>query len=149
MRKPLSVEQHKALKMSKIDKVGGCWIWRGQNDGRSGYGTTRFDGKRWKAHRLFYTWHKGAIPNGAMICHSCDTPACCNPDHLFVGTQVENMADMKAKGRANSTLTAEQVLEIRQIYRPNSYGPRRICHLYGVSIATIRSVVNRKSWTHL
>jgi len=78
----------------------GCWDWqRGQN-GR-GYGRVCFCGKYWRTHRL--AWHSavGEIPSGLFVLHTCDNPACCNPAHLWLGTQLENMGDASAKGRIN------------------------------------------------
>ena len=78
----------------------GCWIWMG-GIGGNGYG------KGWspswrpaiEAHRLAFLAYVGAIPNGKHVCHKCDTPLCVNPDHLFLGTHLENMRDMARKGR--------------------------------------------------
>lgn len=77
----------------------GCWLWLGAwNRGKYGLvnRNSRFMGL---AHRIIYAANKGEIPKGMSICHRCDTPACVNPDHLFVGTHRENMNDMISKGR--------------------------------------------------
>lgn len=77
----------------------GCWIWTG-NWNQTGYGSVKRRGK-WvdAAHRLFYKLHVGPIPDGLFVCHKCDVPACCNPDHLFLGTNSENQIDRHRKGR--------------------------------------------------
>ena len=94
----------------------GCWLWQLSLD-RHGYGKAR-SGKRsvWgHAHRLAYRAFNGDIDPGLLVCHTCDTPSCCNPDHLFVGTPRDNVRDMMAKGRRPHTkLSAAQVEVIRQ-----------------------------------
>lgn len=74
----------------------GCWLWIGSYD-KDGYGDSRHSNPR-KVHRASYEYHKGAT-NGKLVCHTCDTPACVNPEHLFLASHKENTADMLAKGR--------------------------------------------------
>lgn len=78
----------------------GCVLWQsGKNE--HGYGTVAWNGRTAQlAHRISYTLRHGAIPDGLLVLHRCDTPACVNPDHLFTGTQLDNVRDMFAKGRA-------------------------------------------------
>lgn len=80
----------------------GCWMWKGSKDG-GGYGTisTARGSAPAKAHRLSWEMRNGPIPPGQFVCHHCDTPACVNPDHLFLGTQKDNMRDCSRKGRVN------------------------------------------------
>lgn len=86
---------------NKLNKTDNCWNWTGRLD-RDGYGMV--DGVLRKnygqrAHRVSYQIYKGDIPNGLVVLHSCDNPSCCNPDHLSVGTQADNVKDAQMKGR--------------------------------------------------
>lgn len=75
-----------------------CWPFMGPFLSH-GYGVFGFEGKHWKAHRLAYTLAYGPIPDGLSVCHQCDNPCCCNPNHLFLGTTLDNQRDKWKKGR--------------------------------------------------
>lgn len=95
--KPTALERFWA----KVDKdgPGGCWIWTSTRNHR-GYGLFRdIPARQVATHRYSYMLHKGEIPEGLFVCHTCDNPPCCNPDHLWLGTHLENMRDRGAKGR--------------------------------------------------
>ena len=83
--------------LSKIKKTESCWLWTGVTD--HGYGRISMQRKTLAAHRIAFEHFKGPIPDGLFVLHKCDNPPCCNPDHLFLGTHKDNMADCVAKGR--------------------------------------------------
>lgn len=84
---------------ARVDKQpGGCWLYRGYVH-PLGYVPVLLNGQKWLGHRLFFTWYKGPIPEGMLVCHTCDIRHCVNPDHLFLGTYLDNNRDKSAKGR--------------------------------------------------
>lgn len=123
-----------------------------------GYGRVTVEGKRVLAHRLAYAQYWGvtlANIEGLNVLHACDTPACVNPKHLFVGTQTDNMRDRQEKGRqpkgnthGRAVLTEEDVKEIR-LRATHGEFQREIAKLFGVSQTTICEVVARKHWGHI
>ncbi|MZE53776.1 HNH endonuclease [Streptomyces sp. SID5770] len=94
-----------ALLASRTDRTGKCWLWtRGRT--ASGYGKFNLNGQTVYAHRASYEAYVGPIPAGLFILHSCDTPACVNPDHLRPGTHQENMRDRDTRGRGPGSKTS-------------------------------------------
>ncbi len=118
----IALPQHDAVArfFRRIQITPGCWLWKGGTD-RAGYGAYKWAGKKMGAHRASYYIHFETIADGMMVCHRCDNPLCVNPDHLFLGTNQDNMQDMVSKGRGEevygftgrSKLTASDVEEIR------------------------------------
>lgn len=133
----------------------GCWIWQGARHG-NGYGAFRIERRQYGAHQASWILFKGPIPRGQIVCHSCDTPLCVNPDHLFIGTHLDNVRDMFEKGRENkakgsacaSILTEELVLELREIHRKTGQTFASIGRKYGLNPATVRAAIRGVNWKH-
>ncbi len=131
----------------------GCLEWTAAKDDW-GYGRFALNGRNTRAMRVAWELTNGPIPSGLCICHKCDNPACINPDHLFLGTNADNVADMVQKGRNSSQvgtlnprnkLTEDQVREIRA----SPMGLSEIGRLYGVTPQTIFGIRRRKIWRHI
>lgn len=126
----------------------GCWLWTGACD-RKGYGKVQVSGVAWYAHRASFALHRGPIPDGMHVLHKCDTPACINPNHLFIGSNAENHLDKIAKGRhsfgsknGQHKLTEAQVADILADQRTQ----QEIANCYGVHRSTISLIKLRKKW---
>jgi hypothetical protein len=125
----------------------GCWVWVIDGKGED-YGQFMVDGKRYKAHRYSYEIHKGAIPEGMYVCHTCDNPPCVNPDHLWLGTNADNVRDMNRKNRnsQNRDFTEEQRYQIVDYfhlhYRKKGDGKRIIAHLTEKYDSTVNVITN-------
>jgi hypothetical protein len=145
----------------KID-ANGCWIWQCHVQSRKGrvhgYGRHGVPGARRLrlAHRTAYEAFVGEIPKGMRACHRCDVMSCCNPAHLFLGTDAENVADRDAKRRqargsrvATSKLTAEQVREIRSRYAAGGVFQWELAKEFGVAQLQISLITRGLSWTHI
>lgn len=139
-----------------VRKTDGCWIWLAAKD-RDGYGAFN-DGERpaRKAHRYSYQLSFGAIPHSSCILHYCDNPACVNPEHLFPGTQADNVKDMDTKGRRKfytgenhprAKLTLADAKTIRRIYADGGIAKSWLAKYYGVDPSRIRAVLNGMSFT--
>lgn len=138
-----------------VKREEGCWRWLSYID-PLGYGRLNYQGKPMLASRISYMIHFGNIPDGMAVCHKCDNPSCTNPDHLFLGTQADNVADMERKGRArkrgksgtehrSAKLTDDDVRAIRS----NGKSDAENAAIYGVSGATIHAVRVGKTWRHV
>ncbi len=129
----------------------GCILWKGARD-RDGYG--QLDNK--KAPRVSYELLVGPIPDGMLICHTCDNPPCINPAHLFPGTQKRNSADMVAKGRQingerhhSARLTEAIVRDIRNRFAIGKPSPTDVAKEFGVTPHAIVCIVSRLTWKHI
>jgi len=157
--------------LAKVDKSGGpeaCWPWTASLN--KGYGqlgagpcppgVSRNSRRNILAHRFAYELEGGAVPDGMDVLHRCDNPRCCNPAHLFLGTQADNVSDMDAKGRritpdrrgeghGNARLTENDVKEIRSLYASRTMSQSELGRLFGVTQVQISSIVRRESWRHI
>jgi hypothetical protein len=141
----------------------GCWGWTGDTNG-VGYGSLhirrRLENyrKNLYAHRISWEIHNGPIPAGLFVCHRCDNPSCCNPAHLFLGTNTDNMRDCSARGRqngpakslpgiknGNAILDDEKVREIRLSDKRGVDLARQ----FSVHKSLITAIRKRKAWAHV
>jgi hypothetical protein len=132
----------------KVDKSGDCWNWTGATT--QGYGAFWLDGKTVNAHRV--AWElTHSHPGDSYVLHRCDNRRCCNPDHLFLGTHQDNVADMVAKGRHKpgvvSKLTPAQVVEIKHLLPTTS--SKELARAYNVSPAAISHIKTGETWSHI
>lgn len=147
---------------ARVAKSDGCWEWQGyrtpQGYGVIGVGSRSEPESRTTrlVHRVSWEIANGPIPEGLFVCHHCDNPPCVNPDHLFIGTHVDNVADRERKGRNvikhgsdqwNAKLTEDQVRAIHADTRKQD----DIAAAYGISQSTVHRIKARKSggWRHI
>lgn len=160
--------KHRALGIAerfwrKVDKngptpahrpdLGPCWPWTAYRNGK-GYGRRAAPGDTY-AHRLAYALAYGPVPAGLWVLHRCDNPPCCNPAHLFLGTNMDNMRDMAEKGRrvplpgarnGRAKLDAGAVAEIRTLYAAGAATQRELAQRFGVTRPAIGYVVRCRTW---
>lgn len=151
LKQLLSSTEAQARFWSKVEKSDGCWLWTAARITR-GYGMFSFKDTPLTAHQVAYVLSFGPIPEGKHICHHCDTPPCCRPDHLYAGTPAQNMADRDKRGRAvhprgerhgQSKLTLQQV----QIIRTDPAMGSELAARFGVSRATVSNIRNNHIWS--
>lgn len=135
-----------------------CWEWRGSLVG--GYGTFRVGPKVHKAHRVAWMLSCDAEVGDLHVLHRCDNPRCCNPAHLFLGTNADNVADKVSKGRQakglghgvpgarnkQAKLTPDRVLEAKELLANGNISQREVAQRFGVSQSAISLIVLGKNW---
>lgn len=157
MRKILDPEKHFWSRV-RIASENQCWEWTGPLN-NWGYGLTKLSTiKTMIASRIAWILTSGTVPPPhVLVCHTCDNPKCCRPDHLFLGTSADNAADRDSKGRAGSApgekhwaakLTEADVLTIRKM-RSEGFILKDIATRFGVTIAAIGYITTGKTWTHV
>lgn len=151
-----SIQNRFADKIS-FDIDTGCWNWTASTRTKFGYGQIKYKGKMRAAHRVSWEMFYGEIPDGIFVCHKCDNPKCVNPTHLFLGTNQDNMNDMKSKGRSRggspfgeanhqSKLTEKKVKEIRDLYKTGQYTQKKLADDFGVERTCIGKIVRNERW---
>lgn len=135
-----------------VQRSEGCWLWTGPTS--SSYGALINDGRQEYAHRLSWVIHGGELPDDLWVLHKCDTPLCVRFDHLFLGTQADNMQDCKSKGRLSpppvhrgfdqhlATLTDAEVEEVRAAVA-HGETQRAVATRFGVSQSTVWRLAHR------
>ena len=140
----------------KVNNKTGCWEW--MRSKTEGYGRFGINGKFYLAHRFMWIINNGNIPDNLFVCHKCDNRSCINPEHLFLGTNYENICDAmkkkkwshQPKGEKNgrSKLTQNQVLNIKYLLYCK-VPTRCIAEKFNVSQRHIQYIANNKTWKHL
>lgn len=145
----------------RVNKSTGCWVWTGSTN--KGYGVFGTAGER-RAHRLSWKIHYGAIPDGVNVLHGpCDDKLCVRPDHLYLGTQADNIRDTLERGQFPSgsrngmrryperchlaKLTIPEVKEIRRLGQ--THLQRELAHVFSISQQAISDILQRKIWVHI
>lgn len=134
----------------------GCWLWAAASSSEGRYGCMRVGDTMRQAHRVAWQIYKGTIPPGMVVCHKCDTTHCVNPDHLFLGTQAENIADMDFKRRRgitshapddppHSKLSPNQIPEVRRLCR-SGIGQKKIAKMFGITQSAVSNINTGRSW---
>lgn len=145
---------------SKVNKTETCWLWTGA--GAPGYGRFKVDGRMDGTHRISLEAKLGRkLMSGMQALHTCDNPRCVRPDHLFEGTQSQNILDAYSKGRLvakkvpqpgeenpSSKLTERDVIRVR-ILREAGFMLREIASVFNVTKQMIWRIVHGKNWTHV
>lgn len=141
--------------------LGPCWEWTASCT-RDGYGQFK-RAKRMAAHQLGFEWLGGMpISDGLQVLHHCDNRKCCRPDHLYLGTQSQNVQDAFRRGRmpldkivhrgeANgiAKLTEKKVLSIRSLYAAGEHTQAQLAEMFGCGHVSVYNVIARKTWRHV
>ena len=144
----------------KVKITDSCWEWTAAKT-KKGYGSFWPNKNFIQAHRYSYEYFKGKIPKSLFVLHSCDNPPCVNPDHLFLGTQKDNVKDAiiknRHKGNLNSPFKKGEnhinvklnkiiINKIRDLYLTDKYSQKDLSTLFSINLRTIYDIVNYRTW---
>ena len=167
MLKPLPERRAKKTLRQRIEKKitkqdDGCWIWTGAKAGGRANNNHKYgyisigDKKIKRVHRVYYEMIKNIEIGDKNLCHTCDVTLCVNPDHMFVGTQQDNVEDMIKKGRKNYAVGEEcnsklTVMDVFDIRARGAKGEEQvsIAKDFPVNACTIGAIINRRIWKHI
>lgn len=154
-KKPYGESHIKTAFMRSVEITPTCWLWIGSRE-ISGYGKLSFNCVPVKAHRFSYFLFNGPFDEALGVLHKCDNPKCVNPEHLFLGDQKDNVADMLNKHRGllgsrngQSKLDEKTVLRIHAEFATGDWTKTALAKKYGVSRAAVQAILNGRRWTHL
>lgn len=135
-------------------ELGPCWVWTaGVFKYRNGYGQFQAGHSRKNpvppvyAHRFSWVLHHGPVPAGLWVLHRCDNPPCVRPEHLFLGTQADNAADMARKGRGTARITVEIVRAVKD-WSATGMSRQQIADELGITVTIVKSIRAGKTWRH-
>lgn len=138
-----------------VNQETGCWEYNGVTT-EKGYGRISHNGKKFRVHRLSFFTFVGDVPDGIMVCHTCDNRLCVNPHHLWLGSAGDNVSDMMSKGRfvsydksgernPSAKLTREQAMEVRRRALAGEH-QGLIASAYGVSSKLVSEIKRGRVW---
>lgn len=128
---------------SRVKKTDKCWEWTGWIT-PGGYGIISLFHKHERAHRVSYIMHNGKIPEGLLVCHSCDNRKCVNPDHLWLGTHKDNGIDMATKMRQHNSRLSSVEIGIIKDCKTAGYTHKKIADYFKVSRFHVTNIINGK-----
>ena len=152
---PLTKRQLHRFYTSVKQSISGCWTWFGYID-ETGRARFKYNGIRYRASRVGYYLFYRIDPGDECVCHTCDNPSCVNPEHLWLGTQTQNILDMNIKKRhGNTTLAGEQIgtskLTTKEILtiRESNLSQNQLAKKYSVTQSLISMIQNKRIWKHV